>query len=287
MHHKKESKLRENDKELNKKNDKMQYRVNSKGERRKVVIAIPFFSFVVFLVLLYVLTTEIQSMYYEVDMNDIIKNFDVQLSTNVMALMNYEAYQYEFDNIEELENNAIAENWEERQKKRQNRYKNYEWLEDIDYLADESDEITMNEIGKNNYVTSTGERYRIIANLKIPALNIDYPILSSTSEELLKISITKYWGAAPNTVGNLVVLGHNYESKRFFSKLHHARNGMKLYVTDLNGKTLEYSVYDTQIIDPNDNSCTSQLTDGNIDITLITCHNRDKSRYVVKARANK
>ena len=150
---------------------------------------------------------------------------------------------------------------------------------------DKSYEINFSEISTNNYVTSTGEKYRIIANLKIPALNIDYPILSSTSEELLKISITKYWGAAPNTVGNMVVLGHNYESKRFFSKLHSARNGMKLYVTDLSGKTLEYSVYDTQIIDPNDNSCTSQLTDGHTDITLITCYNRDKNRFVVKARA--
>ncbi|MBP3596617.1 MAG: sortase [Clostridia bacterium] len=285
MHYKKEKIVKDNNKELN---NKMQYRINSKGEKRKVVIAIPLFSFLVFLFLLYILTIELQSMYYEVDMNDVIKKFDIQLSTNVMALMNYNAFQYEIENIEQLENSGITENWQERQKRRQQKNQEYKWLEDIEYFdSEEEEEVSFSEISTNNYVTSTGEKYRIIANLKIPSLDIDYPILSSTSEELLKISITKYWGAAPNTEGNMVVLGHNYESKRFFSKLHHARNGMKLYVTDLSGQTLEYSVYDTQIIDPNDNSCTSQLTDGNTDITLITCYNRDKNRFVVKARANK
>lgn len=267
---------------------KMQYRVNSKGEKRKVVISLPLFSFVLFLILLYILTIELQSMYYQVDMNDIIKNFDIQLSTNTMALMNYESFKYEIENIDQLEPDEETGSWVVRKNKKNNRnnQSDIEWLDDLDYLgSDNKSEINFSEISTNNYVTSTGEKYRIIANLKIPALNIDYPILSSTSEELLKISITKYWGAAPNTVGNMVVLGHNYESKRFFSKLHSARNGMKLYVTDLSGKTLEYSVYDTQIIDPNDNSCTSQLTDGHTDITLITCYNRDKNRFVVKARA--
>ncbi len=274
---------------------KVQYRINSKGEKRKILVSIPLVSFVVFLLLLFILTNEIQSMYYQVDMNDVIKNFDIQLSTNVMSQMNYNSFQYEIENIDKLEADEVTGSCVVGKKNTtsvnynysQNGYDEVDMLyntrQSRKYKVEESDS---NQISTNNYVTSTGERYHIIANLKIPDLNIDYPILSSTSDELLKISITKYWGASPNMVGNMVVLGHNYESKRFFSKLHNAKNGMKIYVTDLSGKTLEYTVYDTKIIDPYDNSCTSQLTDGHTDITLITCYNRDKNRFVVKARAN-
>ena len=49
-------------------------------------------------------------------------------------------------------------------------------------------------------------------------------------------------------------------------------------------------VYDKYIIDPNDNSCTSQLTNGQTEITLITCHYEKGNvhatkRFVVKAKA--
>ena len=48
-------------------------------------------------------------------------------------------------------------------------------------------------------------------------------------------------------------------------------------------------VYDKFIIDPNDNSCTSQLTNGKTEITLITCYYQPgdvhaSKRLVVKAR---
>ncbi len=135
------------------------------------------------------------------------------------------------------------------------------------------------------YTTNTGEAYQIIAALSIPSLNIEYPILSSTSDSLLKISLTRYWGSNPNEVGNMVVLGHNYQTDKFFSKLPNIQIGEIIKITDLSGKTLEYEVYKTDIIDPYDNSCTSQKTNGNTEITLITCYNNDESRFIAKARA--
>ena len=61
-------------------------------------------------------------------------------------------------------------------------------------------------------------------------------------------------------------------------------------LTDLYNKTLNYSVYATDIFSPDDNSCTSQKTNGNIDLTLITCYydnanSKATRRFVVKARA--
>lgn len=134
------------------------------------------------------------------------------------------------------------------------------------------------------YTASNGNQYDVIATLNIPSLGIKYPILSSTSETLLKVSLNKYWGANPNEVGNMVILGHNYENTKFFSKLPNIKIGDIVKITDLTGKTLDYEVYETDIIDPDDNSCTSQLTDGHTEITLITCYNKGAKRFVAKAR---
>lgn len=137
------------------------------------------------------------------------------------------------------------------------------------------------------HTAPNGENYTIIGNVRIPSLNIDYPILSSTSTDLLKISVSKYWGADPNEVGNMVVLGHNYKNTKFFSKLPNIQKGEIIEITDARGRTLNYTVYDTFVVDPDDNTCTSQLTDGHTDVTLITCYYNTNGvdRFVVKARA--
>lgn len=171
----------------------------------------------------------------------------------------------------------------------------------IEKEQEESIQITENDnISNENeekdskiytYKANDGKEYDVIATLDIPSLNINYPILSSTSTELLKVSLNKYWGANPNEIGNMVVVGHNYKNGKFFSNLINIKNDAVIHISDLSGRTLDYKVYDTQVIDPYDNSCTSQLTDGHTEITLITCYYEKGSthatkRFVVKARAN-
>lgn len=141
------------------------------------------------------------------------------------------------------------------------------------------------------YKTDAGDEYTTVAVINIPKLNITYPIIYSdntsekTIEDLLKISITKYWGPEANKPGNFCMVGHNYHNKRFFSNISKLENGDAIYITDKSNKTLEYKVYANYIIEPTDLKCTSQLTNGNTDITLITCTLSGKQRTVVKARA--
>lgn len=156
--------------------------------------------------------------------------------------------------------------------------------------VDEAEEVVNEEYQNVTYTAPNGKKYDAIATLNIPSLGIEYPILSSTSDSLLKVALNKYWGAAPNEVGNMVVLGHNYKNSKFFGKLPQIENGAIVKITDLSGKTMDYKVYDKYIIDPNDNSCTSQLTNGRTEITLITCYYQPgdvhaSKRFVVKARA--
>ena len=172
-------------------------------------------------------------------------------------------------------------------------------------LADSSNEVVEETIETNStnnttqnsntktatFTTENGEQYTVIGTLNIPSLGIEYPILSETSTQLLKVSLNKYWGAYPNEVGNMVVVGHNYKNNKFFSKLPNIEIGAIVKITDLTGRTLDYKVYATDVIDPYDNTCTSQLTNGQTEVTLITCYYENGNahatkRFVAKARAN-
>lgn len=136
----------------------------------------------------------------------------------------------------------------------------------------------------NWLVTDSGKEYYVLARIRIPSINCEYPILNETSEELLKIAPCKFWGAEPNEVGNFCIVGHNYRSDKFFSHVPELGIGDRIEITGLDGRTLNYSVYDKYVVDPEDVSCTSQRTNGLKEITLITCTDDSKERVIVKAR---
>ena len=133
------------------------------------------------------------------------------------------------------------------------------------------------------YTASDGKKYTTVGTIKIPKISVEYPILSETSVSWLKVSPCKFWGANPNEVGNLCIAGHNYRNKKFFSKVPKLVVGDIIEITDLDGKTVKYSVYDKYTVDPDNTDCTSQLTNGKKIVTLITCTDDSKQRVIVQA----
>lgn len=158
--------------------------------------------------------------------------------------------------------------------------------EDIQMQTSNIQQLNLTEGNKYAvYITENGIQYSVDSILKIPTLDIVYPVLTETSEELLKISITKFWGGEPNTVGNYCVAGHNYSgSGKMFGKLSKIQMGDIVELQDASGRILQYAVYNKFIVEPDDVSATSQLTNGKKEITLITCANSGTQRLVVKCR---
>ena len=148
--------------------------------------------------------------------------------------------------------------------------------------AEDAEEVEVNEVINNT--TLNDATYTTEAIVTIPKIDITYPVLSETSDELLEISVNKYWGPKPNEVGNYCVVGHNYRNGKMFGRLHELENGDIVELEDLTGKTVEYEVYNKYIVEPTDTSCTSQLTNGRKELTLITCTNYGTQRLVVKCR---
>jgi len=157
---------------------------------------------------------------------------------------------------------------------------------------DEIERVTVSreiEISEEQKVTARdGTVYYTIGQIYIPAINCKYPILSSETENydtLLKIAPVKFHGSNPNEIGNFCIVGHNYRNSQFFSKVPRLENGDIIEITDTFGETVQYEVYDKYIVVDTDTSCTSQLTNGKREITLITCTDAsDENRVVVKAR---
>ncbi|MBO4815414.1 MAG: sortase [Clostridia bacterium] len=141
---------------------------------------------------------------------------------------------------------------------------------------------------QEEFVATDGSQYTIIGEINIPSLQVNYPIIEPDNldniDTLLKISVCKFHGANPNEVGNLCIVGHNYKNSKFFSKVPNMNTGDIIEIKDLTGTVLKYSVYDKFIVEPDDVACTTQLTNGKKEITLITCTNDNKQRYIVKAR---
>ena len=128
------------------------------------------------------------------------------------------------------------------------------------------------------------EGYKVVGIIKIPKINIEYPILEKTDKASLKLSITKFWGNQINQIGNVVLAGHNNLNNKFFGKIDELQEGDIIELTDKQRVTIKYEVFKTYIVDPNDISPILAQEENAREVTLITCTNGNKERLVVRAR---
>lgn len=134
------------------------------------------------------------------------------------------------------------------------------------------------------------EGYDVIGTVKIPKINIEYPIVSietSNPEETkkpMKFAIVKYWGGNVNDFGNLSIAGHNNYDGTMFGKTKKLEIGDEVDLTDLTKTTIKYEIYQKFATNPNDVSVL-QTEDKTVrEVTLITCTNGNKERLILKAR---
>lgn len=83
--------------------------------------------------------------------------------------------------------------------------------------------------------------------------------------------------------GNVCIAAHNYDNDKFFSKINTLSYNDSIYIYNLNGEKHEYYVTNNYETEFNDTSCTSQETNVNQEITLVTCNNINNNRIIVKA----
>ena len=141
--------------------------------------------------------------------------------------------------------------------------------------------------GNDDVTTEINEQiqgYKVVGIIKIPKIELEYPILEKTNKETLNLSITKFWGNRINEIGNVTLAGHNNLNGTMFGKLKKLEEGDIIELTDIQNVKLKYKVFKTYVIDPNDITCILPEQERTREITLITCTNGNKNRFIVKAR---
>ena len=150
---------------------------------------------------------------------------------------------------------------------------------------EESSEIANNiEEYPKEEIISNYNGYDVIAKLEIPKIDLETYVLKDYSVEALNISVTKFWGADANKIGNFCIAGHNFKNKNMFRNLKKLEIGDKLTISDNEIGRIEYEIYEIYKVEPEDVSCLSQDTNETREVTLITCTNDSKKRIIVKAR---
>ena len=125
------------------------------------------------------------------------------------------------------------------------------------------------------------EGFKVIGKIDIPKINIEQYILDKTTTESLKLGVTKVCGPEINKTGNLCIAGHNYGDT--FGWISSLDVGDEVNITDTYNRNVTYKVYEIERVLPEDTSCLSQNTNGEREITLITCNLGASKRVIVKA----
>lgn len=126
----------------------------------------------------------------------------------------------------------------------------------------------------------------MIGYIQIPKIGIKYPILEKETVASLEQSVAVRYPENPqlNKPGNVVIAGHNYRNGQFFSKLENVATGDIVKITDTNGQTLSYTIYEKYETTPEDVAYITRNTGDNTEITLVTCTDDSNARIIVKAK---
>ena len=126
-----------------------------------------------------------------------------------------------------------------------------------------------------------------IGTIQIPAINVNYPVLSKTTKKSLETSVALLYpdNVDLNQEGNVVIVGHNYRNGTFFSNNKKLKIGDKINITDAYGKKITYIIYNIFEANQSDTSFYNRDTNGKREVTLSTCTDASNDmRLIVEAK---
>ena len=136
----------------------------------------------------------------------------------------------------------------------------------------------------SNHEGLTYKGIKVAGVIEIPKTNVKYNVLDDPSAKAMEVGITIIYGPGLNQTGNTVLAGHNYRNGTFFSNNNKLSSGDKIYITDLTGKKVTYTIYKKYKTDPNDFSYATRNTNGKREISLTTCTDDSSARIIIWAK---
>ena len=134
-----------------------------------------------------------------------------------------------------------------------------------DYVLSPEMDMPVETIKKKDY----------IGVLKIPALELELPVISQLNDDNLKVAPCRYMGSV--YLNNMIICGHNY--KTHFLKLKKLSLDDPVIFTDVDGNIFEYKVSAQEVILATD---PDEMESGDWDLTLFTCTVGGRTRDTVR-----
>lgn len=153
----------------------------------------------------------------------------------------------------------------------------------------DDDPLSNVETIETDGTTGKKQKYQgfdVSGTIEIPAIKLAYPIISEPSKSAIEKSVAVLYGPGPNKPGNTVIIGHNYRNGQFFSNNKKLSIGDKIYITDLTGKKLSYTIYDKFETEENNTDFMVRNTNGAREISLQTCTDDGKYRLIILAKCD-
>ncbi len=146
-----------------------------------------------------------------------------------------------------------------------------------------SSQVSTQTTTEQSAVPSQYKGLSTIGKIEIPRTGVNMPILSKVTAQGMEIApCLLYSSGKLNVDGNNLIVGHNYNS--IFSKNKNLQIGDKIYITTLDGKRLEYTVYNKFLASPEETSYIKRNTNNQPEITLSTCTEDDNYRMIILAK---
>lgn len=143
--------------------------------------------------------------------------------------------------------------------------------------------------GNSSSTGGTAQTYKgftVIGTIEIPKINLSYPILKEASTAAIERAVAMLYGVGPNQPGNTLIIGHNYRNGQFFANNKNLSIGDKIYITDLSGKRLSYTIYDKFETTTEDTEFITRNTNGAREISLQTCTDDGAMRLIILAKCD-
>lgn len=165
------------------------------------------------------------------------------------------------------------------------------------------EEYATSRSSQGGQTTETRERpakqyldaYEVIGAIDIPKTKCQYPILGKLTVDSLTKSVAVLDIVSNPELGKVIdlnvpgtnafILGHNYRNGQFFSNNENLAIGDKIYITDVFGDKIEYTIYTMYYTSSDDASFMGRELDPNVrEITLQTCNDDSSQRLIIQAR---
>lgn len=159
----------------------------------------------------------------------------------------------------------------------------------IDPNIDENvvvENTTGNTTGDTTTSAPTYKGFNMVGKIEIPKTNVEYPVLEEVTPNSIEASVAVLYGPGINQIGNTVIIGHNFRNGTFFSNNNRLSIGDEIYLTDLEGTRIKYTIYKKYITGTDDFDYAVRDTNGKREVTLSTCTDDGSERIIIWAEEN-